>query len=266
MASLASDSEVSAAGNSSPAAPSLTPVIRADGTKPKFHWRPALWESARFLLVMHAFRLATEPSTRAELKGRFWGDYFDSVLGYGGWGDGDPFMVNYIGHPLEGSVAGYIYLQNDDRSRDLAFGKSGAYWKSRLKATAWGAAFSLQFEFGPLSEGSIGNVGREPRRDGGSYMGNVDLFITPIMGFGWMVAEDALDRYAIIGIERRTRNRVVRALARGFLSPSRSFANMMRGKPPWFRDDRPLRRPAELGERRRSQLPPVRNQADTNEK
>src|SRR3954470_14099055 len=43
-------------------------VERAE--KPKFHWRPALWQSSRFLLVMHAFRLATEPSTRAELKGK----------------------------------------------------------------------------------------------------------------------------------------------------------------------------------------------------
>jgi len=33
---------------------------------------------------------------------------------------------------------------------------------------------------------------------------------------------------------------VLRAFARGMLNPSRSFANMMRGKLPWHRDNRPL--------------------------
>ena len=48
------------------------PIVRNEPPKPRVHWKPALWQSARFLLVMHAFRLATEPSSRAELKGPFW--------------------------------------------------------------------------------------------------------------------------------------------------------------------------------------------------
>lgn len=221
--------------------PRPTPVPPSATAKPKFHWKPALWQSARFLLVMHAFRLATEPSTRAELKGKFWGDYWDSVLGTGGWGDGDPMMVNYVGHPMEGSVAGFIYLQNDDNGRNLDFNiRSKAYWKSRLWASLWAGVFSLQFEMGPLSEASIGNVGKEPRPNGGSYMASVDLVITPTIGMAWMLSEDILDKYAVRGVEKRTENRVARALARGFLNPSRAFANMMRGKAPWYRDNRPL--------------------------
>jgi hypothetical protein len=211
-------------------------------TPPRFHWRPALWQSSRFLLVMHAFRLSTEPSTRAELKGPFWGDYFDSVLGMGGWRDGDPRLVNYVGHPLEGAVAGFIFLQNDDRGRAAEFNiRSKTYWKSRLLSTAWISVYSLQFELGLVSEASIGNVGKVARRDGGSYMGTVDLVVTPTLGLVAIVGEDFLDKYAIIPIERRTDNRALRALARGFLNPGRSFANVMRGKPPWHRDTRPLR-------------------------
>lgn len=235
------------ASDSSSRAGGSAPIVREQSQNPRFHWKPALVQSAQFLVVMHAFRLATEEFTRQELGGPFWSDYFDSVRGYGGWSDGDTFIVNYVGHQLEGSVAGFIYVQNDDRSRALQFGKSGEYWKSRLKATAWAAAFSLQFEFGPVSEASIGNVGRLARPDGGSYMGNVDIIMTPVIGFASMVAEDALDRYTIPAIERRTGNRVVRALVRGFLNPGRSFANVMRGKLPWHRDNRPLRGSAQPG-------------------
>ena len=216
------------------------PIVHNEAKPPRFHWTPALWQSARFLLVMHAFRFATEPSTRAEIKGPFWGDYFDSVLGTDGWGDGDPIMVNYVGHPLEGAAAGFIYIQNDDRGRNLEFGKSPDYWKSRLKAAAFAAAFSLQFELGPISEASLGNVGKDTGPNGQTYMGAVDLVVTPLMGLGWMVAEDAMDKYAVRGLERHTDSRVLRAFARGLLNPSRSFANMMRGKAPWYRDNRPL--------------------------
>lgn len=209
--------------------------------KPRFHWRPALLQSLNFTLVMNAFRLGTEPSTRADLKGRFWSDYFDSVLGTGGWNDGDNFLTNYVGHGMEGAVAGYIYIQNDDRGRTLEIGRSPAYWKSRLRASAWATVVSLQFEFGPLSEASIGNVGMVPRPNGGSYMAMTDLVTTPAVGMAWMLAEDSMERWAVRPIERHTGNRVLRALARGCLEPSRSFANLMRGKAPWYRDGRPLR-------------------------
>ena len=234
----ATDTEPLAGSSSSLARPD--PLVHNEAKPPRVHWKPALWQSARFLLVMHAFRFATEPSTRAEIKGPFWGDYFDSVLGTDGWSDGDPKLVNYIGHPLEGAAAGFIFIQNDDKGRSLEFGKSSAYWKSRAKAMAWSAVFSVQFELGPISEASLGNVGKDTGPKGQTYMGAVDLVVTPLMGLGWIVAEDALDKYAIKGVERHTDSRVVRAFARGLLNPSRSFANMMRGKLPWHRDNRSL--------------------------
>ena len=57
-------------------------------------------------LIQHAFRLTTESGTRADLKGPFFKDYFKALKSLRGWNDGDPFLVNYIGHPMQGSVLG----------------------------------------------------------------------------------------------------------------------------------------------------------------
>jgi hypothetical protein len=86
---------------------------------------------------------------------------------------------------------------------------------------------------GPLSEASIGNVGQKK-----GTAGAVDLVVTPTAGMGWTVTEDMLDKYVILRLERRSQNRGVRAVSRSLLNPSRSFANLMRGKAPWHRDTR----------------------------
>ena len=199
----------------------------------RFQWEPALVQSTIFLGIQHSFRLVTEPGTRSELKGPFFRDWGLSVKQFGGWGDRDPFLVNYIGHPMMGAATGFIQVQNDPRYRRVEFGSSELYFRSRLRALAYSAVYSAQFEFGPLSEASIGNVGKD---DG--TMGAVDLVVTPIGGLGFMVAEDALDRYVVRRVEQWTGNRVVRLLVRSFLNPNRSFANTMRLKYPWHRDTR----------------------------
>lgn len=202
-----------------------------------FQWVSAIDQSFRFLLVEHAFRIAKEPTTRSELGGPFVADYFNSVKGLGGFGDGDEFYVNYVGHPMEGAVAGFIEVQNDPRGAKMRFGQEG-YWKNRLRAMAFSTVYSTQFEIGPLSEASIGNVGRDRRKDlpnGGQ--GFVDLVITPTLGTGWLIGEDALDRYLIQKLEVRTSNRFLKMMLRG-LNPGRAFANMLRGKVPWHRDTR----------------------------
>ena len=92
---------------------------------------------------------------------------------------------------------------------------------------------SAQFEIGPFSEASIGNVGMNR-----GTAGWVDLVVTPLGGLGVMTLEDALDRYVIRHFEEG-RGRVPRLLLRGFLNPNRSMANMLRGRLPWHRDNRP---------------------------
>lgn len=208
--------------------------------KPRFQWGEAMRQSIRFLAVQHGFRLLTEKGTRQELAGPFFKDYFNTIKRLKGWDDGDPFLVNYIGHTMMGAVSGYIQIQNDPEGATQEIGANRKYIISRLKALGWATAYSTQFELGPLSEASIGNVGIRPTRKAKNPMAFVDLVVTPTLGTALIIGEDALDKYLINRIERHTSNRFVRVLARGFFNPCRSFANLMRMKWMWYRESRPL--------------------------
>jgi hypothetical protein len=116
-----------------------------------FQWGHAVTQSFAFLAVEHSIRL-TQGKTRRELSGKLFNDYFDSVSKLQGWGDGDGVFTNYIGHPMQGAVASFIQIQNDPKGKQLDFGNNSEYWHSRLKAFAWSAAYSTQFEVGPVSE------------------------------------------------------------------------------------------------------------------
>ena len=186
-----------------------------------------------FLGVQHGFRLLTEPGTRAGLKGSFIKNYARSVGNLHGISDGDEFYVNYVGHPMMGSVAGFLWLQNDRAYHHAEFGANRLYWKGRLRAAAFSWAYSAQFEIGPLSEASIGAI-----QSSYPQQGFVDHAITPAIGMAWMIGEDVVDRYIIKRIEAATENRMVRLLARGGLNPTRTFANAMNGRYPWARDTR----------------------------
>ena len=131
-------------------------------------WRGALEDSLRLLAIEHSIRIGFQDKTRRELGGPFWKDYHRSVRTPQTWGDGDSAFVNYIGHPIHGAASGYIWLDHEDGAHDPELGFSRAYWASRSRATAWAAGYSLQFEFGPLSEASIGNVGLNPETTAGS--------------------------------------------------------------------------------------------------
>jgi hypothetical protein len=203
--------------------------------KPGMNWKGLFNQSMTFLAIEQGYRLGTQPGTREALKGPFFDDWFESVKSTHGWGDGDDFLTNYIGHPMEGGVVGNIYVQNDPNGRNQTFSWNSRYWNSRLKAMAYTALYSTQFELGPISEASIGNVGHHDLSESGA----VDLVVTPLAGLGWQVGEDALDKYLVMKIETWTENRVCQILARGFLNPTRSMANMIRLNVPWNRDTRP---------------------------
>jgi hypothetical protein len=93
----------------------------------------------------------------------------------------------------------------------------------------------VQFEIGPLSEASIGNVGMNPKTTGW-----VDYVVTPAGGFAILLAEDALDRFLVRWVEARTHNRFYRASMRMLFGPARALANAATNKAPWQRDNRPL--------------------------
>jgi hypothetical protein len=196
----------------------------------------AINDSFRLLMLEHSTRIAFQQKTRRELVGPFFGDYLRSVRMPQTWNDGDSWGVNYIGHPIHGAAAGYIWLDHEDGTHDPDIGFSKEYWTSRARATAWAAVYSVQFEFGPFSEASIGNVGLRPNTTGW-----VDHVVTPVGALGFMVAEDALDRYLVVKIESWTGNRLLRALARTALNPSRTLSNTAQGRAPWWRPARRLR-------------------------
>ena len=196
----------------------------------------AIADSFRLLFIEHTTRVAFQQKTRRELGGPFFSDYFRSVKVPDTWGDGDSWGVNYIGHPIHGAASGFIWLDHEDGAHDPKLGFSKEYWASRGRATAWAAVYSFQFEFGPLSEASIGNVGLNPNTTGW-----VDHVVTPAGALAFMVAEDALERYLITRIESWTKNGVIRAAARIALNPSRTLSNAAQGRSPWSRPVRPLR-------------------------
>lgn len=194
-------------------------------------WKSAFNQSLLFLGIQHGYAF-TQAKTRRALKGNFFRDYVDSVKSLHGWEDGGRFFTNYIAHPMQGSFTGFILVQNDRKGRQTEFGSSKTYWHSRLKALAWSAAWSTQFEIGPISQASIGNVGLSGKQTW------VDIVITPTVGFGMMVAEDAADKYIIKRIEQNFNNYYLKIFSRMLLNPTRTMANLTRFKLPWYRDNR----------------------------
>jgi hypothetical protein len=214
---------------------SALPVIplSSESSEDRVQWKPLMRASLLYLGVMHSYRLATEPGTRAGLHNSVFGGYFKALGAMHGWSDGDSYYENYLGHPLEGAVSGYIWVHNDPRYRAVQFGADRDYWVSRLRAYAFAWAFSEQFEIGLMSEASIGQIQRYC-----CAYGFVDHVITPNGGLIWMVAGDAVDRYLTVPIENRTRNTILRILARTILNPPQTFANVMMLQKPWHRDNR----------------------------
>lgn len=236
--------------------PVIVPAAQTRRPAEGFHWLPALKQSAEFLVIEHGFRVATDPYGRYLLFHKpFWHDYFASLEGHdmARWGDGDDFLVNYIGHPLQGAVTGYIQIQNDPRGRAAKFGKNRAYWMSRLRAMGWSAVYSAEFEFGPvLSETAIGSVGGYTYIPGCGFYptcdkvpgvhykpptnntGWVDSVVTPAIGTGWILLEDFLDVKLVDRVAKGSHATKFKVL-RGVVSPARSLSNALAGKLPWYR-------------------------------
>jgi hypothetical protein len=208
-------------------------------TQDKFHWKPALIQSGIFLAIQHGFRM-TQEKTTSRLGGPFFKDWRYSI-NIRGWRDSDSAFTNYVAHPMQGSLTGRIFVNNSDKARRQVFGRSKDYWNSRLKAMVWSTAWSIQFEIGPVSEASLGNVGSFKKN--GYWTGAwVDFVITPTVGTGVLIGEDMIDKYVLTKwLERKTGGQVTTKvkLYRTFLTPTTAFANLLRWRVPWRRDNRP---------------------------
>jgi hypothetical protein len=226
--------------NAKRSAESSSSDIRVNSQDPKqrqastgrFRWGPAIGESLLYTGIMHTFDLAFQAGTRDALNGHWFQQYTRSVSALRGWSDSDRFMAPYVGHPLEGSIFGFIERQNDPKYRIVQWGDGREYWISMFRSMAYGAVWHTQWKIGPISEASIANVMLH------ASPGFITLTDTPTLGFCTMLAEDAADRYLIMGLENRSTNRTLIILARSFLNPGRTFANIMAFRVPWNRDTR----------------------------
>jgi hypothetical protein len=191
-------------------------------------WRNVVGETLFFTFLQHSARTAI-------VEGPWLRDWFDaasSPFRDPTWSDKGKFFTNYIAHPMQGSVYGYIYARNAPSAATLAPGFSRKYFAHLSKASAWSAIASLQFEIGPFSEASMGNVGMAPDR---VKMAWVDIVVTPILGTAWMAGEDALDYHLIRRLDRKIGNSVLRHTVRILLNPTRSFSNLVGFERPWKR-------------------------------
>ena len=232
--------------------PTSQPLATPPPSSDKFHFKSAFIETFNENLFFHLWRVAFDPGLRYNIAHKpFWHDYAASFSGYdmSHWGDGDDFVVNDVGHPLEGAVFGRTFLQNSPRSQ-VIIGKNRQYWISRLKAMAWATAWSTQLELGPISETSIGNQGGftyvpgcgvwlsclnnpEYHKPPTTNTGWTDFVVTPTIGTLWIIGEDTIDKYIVMPIAVNHRILGGRIL-RSALEPSRSFAALFSGKYPWM--------------------------------
>ena len=89
-------------GSSAPPASTLVPSH-------EHAWPTALADSFRLLGIEHGLRIAFQEKTRRELGGSFARDYARSVHIPVDWEDDDSWFVNYVGHPIHGAAAGYLW-------------------------------------------------------------------------------------------------------------------------------------------------------------
>ena len=225
-----------------------------DPQKQGFHWGRALLESFMFLSIEQAYVVHDDYHWVVVENGvpfnHYWRDYKQSLHNWleSGWNDGDPLMYGYLGHPIQGAFSSFIQIQNDPRGENLEFSNSKEYWHSRLRATLWNAVYSTQWNIGPLSEVTVEKYGtriRGPWNQNGTWpctskhcytgVGQIDLVMTPIGGFAWMLGEDLLDNKIARRVEGRTRNRFLIDLTRCALNPIRGGASILHGRAPWYR-------------------------------
>ncbi len=233
------------------------PTAPVSSRSERFHWRQALAESFTFLIIEQGYVVKDDFHWVVSENGipfnHYWRDYMQSLTSWwhAGWSAGENPLYNYVGHPIQGALTGYIWVQNDPKSEKLEFSNTKAYWISRLKATAWNAVYSTQWSMGPLSEMTVEKYGtkdRPPWNADGSYpcntnkcysgVGKVNIVMTPVGGLGWMVGEDWLDKNVAKRVEARTDNHLLIDTVRCALNPIRGGANILHGKVPWYRASR----------------------------
>ncbi len=237
-----------------------SPRLKADedsGRVPSYHWRGLIWQSVEFDLAENSFRIPSDYVMRDLLAHKpFWHDWIASnhQWNLGRFSDGDDFLVDDIGHPIQGAVSAFIEIQNSPGDSRIEWGDPG-YVRSRFKGFLWATVFSTHEKISPAGEAGVGNDGGftygnqchytctaanfGPGTSDTKYTNNTgwtDFVITPTVGMLWVLAEDVLDKKVSDRLTEAYPEKFWPKVVRGGLNPSRSFANLLRWREPWYRD------------------------------
>ncbi len=222
------------------------PYDKTHAKECRMHWRQMFISSALYLAFQNAGNLYTGYWYRYEtMTGKWWDRYIASVDGWlwDKWSDNNGVLDDYVGHPMMGAITNDIWRQNDPKAMSIEQGNNWLYYRGLLRATAYSTIFSFEWKLGPIGEASIGHNGDHYYHDQGivtNETGWVDLVTTPIGGTLWTMAEDALDRHLVRRIEEKPRNPFT-LLGISFLTPAQGAANILRFRPPWYRDSRTVK-------------------------
>jgi hypothetical protein len=211
----------------------------------RVHWHQLFFSSAVFNAFQNAGNLYTGYWYRWETThGNWWDRYVGSVEGWhwNSWADQNPFLDDYVGHPMMGAITNDLWIQNDPKSMTVQQSNSWPYWRRMLRAGAFSTAYSFEWKLGPAGEAGIGHNGDHliAQANGSgptTETGWVELVTTPVGGALWTMAEDALDEHVVAPVEAPGRNPFA-LLGLSFLEPAHATANILRFRPPWYRDDR----------------------------
>ena len=209
----------------------------------RVHWHQLVISTSLFIAFLNAGNLYTGYWYRWETTHGKWFDrWINSAADWqwNRWSDSNPVLDDYVGHPMMGAITNYLWIQNDPKSMTLVQSNTWPYWRRMLRATAFSTAVHFEWKFGPFGEAGIGHNGDhiQLQSSGPTYgTGDVELVTTPVVGGLWTIAEDALDEHVITGLEEKSRNPFA-LLGYQFLNPARATANILRFRPPWYRDTR----------------------------
>jgi hypothetical protein len=211
----------------------------------RVHWHQLILSATLFNAFEDAGNLYTGYYYRTETtQGKWFDRWINSAAGWrwDRWTDYNPFLDDYVGHPMMGAITNDLWIQNDPKSMTVEASSSWPYWRRMLRAGAFSTAYSFWWKLGPTGEASIGHNGdhAEPYDNGlheSNETGWVELVTTPVGGALWTMAEDVLDKHVVAPVEGDGRNPFA-MLGLSFLEPAHATANILRFRAPWYRDDR----------------------------
>ena len=210
----------------------------------RVHWRHLILTTTLFNGFEDAGNLYTGYWYRKETtEGDWWDRYINSAAGWvwNRWPDYNPFLDDYVGHPMMGAITNDLWIQEDPKSMTVEPSNTWPYWRRMLRAGAFSTAYSFWWKLGPTGEASIGHNGDHAEPYGNGQISNetgwVELVTTPVGGALWTMGEDVLDKHVVAPVEGDGRNPFA-LLGLSFLEPAHATANIFRFRPPWYRDDR----------------------------